>query len=213
MFWEEQILENFKNQLANAKNELLEYSAELIKTPFSIRSVKILVSSNESSSTLSNVPSSSSTSSSVSLSISDGLSNYAKQNNYKGPSPPSSEDSDSNLISTSKISYNSSSTSATNDNTRAVNAKEWELYCKAINFDTNHNYCSKEKISFIEKTDAALGIDALKIEKENIFMEILLMLGKVKITKNLEEIKENLEMHMDIYNSYHEHIKNLSIEN
>ena len=198
---EEEILENFKTHIAT-ENELQRHSAKLTET----------LSTSHKSTSLSI-----SRSSSISLSINDGLSNVAKQICYKGPSPPLSEVSGSNLISSSKCSHSSSnmlSTSAKDHITNLViNTKEWELFCKAVNWDTHKHYSTEKKIIFIEKTDAALGIEGLKLEKRNIFNEILLMLDKVKITRNFEEINQNLEMHIDIYGLYLDHIKNIFLEN
>ena len=125
-----------------------------------------------------------------SLSVSDGSSNIAKRNFYKGPSPPLSKASNSNSIYSSKMRVTS----------------------------------DEEKI-FIQKRDTAMGIETLKVEKEKINEEILLMEENLKIPRhfqeiqekleipsNFEEIAENLKMHLVIYNLYIEHINYLSLE-
>ena len=170
--------------LSRRKKNLLETesSSSRIKLP------EISTSTDESD--LSKSPSDS-------LTISDGSSNIAKQNFYKGPSPPLSKASRSNSISSSKISYQSSNIRVTSD----------------------------EENIFIQKKDTAMGIETLKVEKEKIYEEILLMEDNLKIPRhfqeiqeklemptNFEEIAENLKMHLDIYNLYIERINYLSLE-
>ena len=96
---------------------------------------------------------------------------------------------------------------------------------------SNSIYSSKMRVTsdeeniFIQKKDTAMGIETLKVEKEKIYEEILLMEENLKIPRhfqeiqekleipsNFEEIAENLKMHLVIYNLYIEHINYLSLE-
>ena len=70
-----------------------------------------------------------------------------------------------------------------------------------------------------------MAIETLKVEKEKIYEEILLMEDNLKTPRhfqeiqvklemptNFEEIVENLKMHIEIYNLYIERINYLSLE-